>query len=137
MSGVNKVIVVGRLGKDAEVRYTKDGTGVANFDLAVGETWKDRDGTKQEKTEWIRCVAWGKLSEIVKEYTQKGSQIYVEGKLQTRSWENKQGQKQYTTEVNVQNLQLLGSKTESHGADRGPTPEPEGTFQATDDDVPF
>ena len=109
MSGVNKVILVGRLGADPEVRYTSSGTAVAKFNLATSENWKDKDGSKQEKTEWHRVVAFGKLGEICGEYLSKGKQVYVEGKLQTRSWDDKDGNKKYTTEVNINSMVMLGS----------------------------
>lgn len=142
MNGVNKVIILGRIGQDPEVRYTRDGTAVSNFSLAVSERWNDKAGQRQERTEWIRCVAWGKTAEIVKEYVGKGNPLYVEGKMQTRKWEDKEGQTRYTTEVNVQNLQLLGSagggggggSRDQEGAQDQPANEP---FEAGDSDVPF
>lgn len=140
MRGVNKVILVGNLGRDPEVRYIKDGTAVANLRLATSETWNDQNGQKQERTEWHRIVAWGKLAEIAKEYMSKGRQIYVEGKLQTRSWDDREGNKRYTTEVKADQIIMLGSRGDSAGS-RGmspPPPEPAAApFEATDDDVPF
>jgi len=109
--GVNKVILVGNLGADPEVRYTPSGDAVANFTLATSESWKDKNtGEQQEKTEWHRCVAWRRLGEIVGEYLHKGSQVYVEGKLQTRKWQDNEGNDKYTTEIIVANLQMLGGK---------------------------
>ena len=96
---VNKVILVGNLGKDPEVRYTPGGQAVANFNIATNESWTDKAGQKQERTEWHRIVVWGKAAELCGEYLSKGRQVYIEGKLQTREWTNKEGQKQYSTEV--------------------------------------
>jgi single-strand DNA-binding protein len=98
-SGVNKVILVGNLGKDPEVRYTPGGQAVANFTIATNENWTDKQGQKQERTEWHRIVVWGKAAELCGEYLSKGRQVYIEGRLQTREWNNKEGAKQYTTEV--------------------------------------
>ena len=98
-SGVNKVILVGNLGKDPEVRYTPSGQSVANFTIATNENWTDKQGQKQERTEWHRIVVWGKAAELCGEYLSKGRQVYIEGRLQTREWTNKEGAKQYTTEV--------------------------------------
>lgn len=111
MSGVNKVIIVGNLGKDPEVKAAGQST-VANFSLATSESYTDKSGAKQEKTEWHRIVAWGKLAELAGQYLKKGRQVYVEGKLQTREWE-KDGQKKYTTEIVASNITFLGGKQES------------------------
>lgn len=108
MSGVNKVIIVGNLGKDPEVKAAGQTT-VANFSLATSESYTDKSGKKQDKTEWHKVVAWGKLAELAGQYLKKGRQVYVEGKLQTREWE-KDGQKRYTTEVVATNITFLGSK---------------------------
>lgn len=116
MASVNKVILVGRLGADPEVKFLDKGTAVANFNLATEETWKDKDGNKQSKVEWHRIVAFGKLAEICGEYLSKGKQVYVEGKLQTRSWDDKDGSKRYATEVNINNMVMLGS---SEGGGKG------------------
>jgi single-strand DNA-binding protein len=114
LKGVNKVILVGNLGKDPEVRYTPDGKAVANLTLATSESWKDQQGQAQEKTEWHRISIFGKLAEIAGEYLRKGSQVYIEGKLQTRKWTNKEGQDQYTTEIVLDPfngvMQMLGGK---------------------------
>ncbi len=112
MSGVNKVILVGRLGADPEVRYTPGGAAVANFRMATSENWT-KDGEKQERTEWHRIVAFGKLGEICGEYLVKGKQVYIEGRIQTRSWEDKDGNKRWTTEIVASNMQMLGSPGES------------------------
>ena len=144
--GVNKVILIGNLGADPEVRYTPDGAPVANFNLATSESWNDRtSGEKQERTEWHRLVVWRKLAEIAGQYLKKGSRIYVEGKLQTRSWEDQSGQKRYTTEVVVNDMQMLDSRGEGGGGvarDPGPAAQPEygpppGAGGGEDDDLPF
>ena len=108
--GVNKVILIGNLGGDPEVRFTPDGVAVANFSLATTESWKDRNGERQERTEWHRLVLWRQLAEIAKNYLRKGSKLYVEGKLQTRSWDDQSGQKRYTTEVVVNEMEMLDSR---------------------------
>ena len=111
--GVNKVILIGNLGSDPEVRYTPEGVPVANFSLATSESWNDRNtGERQERTEWHRLVLWRKLAEIAQQYLKKGAKIYVEGKLQTRSWDDQSGQKRYTTEVVVNDMQMLDSRGE-------------------------
>lgn len=109
--GVNKVILVGNLGKDPEVRYSPNGQAIANCTIATSESWKDKNtGEKQEKTEWHRIVFFGRLAEIAGEYLKKGSQIYVEGRLQTRKWQDKDGQDRYTTEIVANEMQMLGSR---------------------------
>ncbi|NOY69076.1 MAG: single-stranded DNA-binding protein [Deltaproteobacteria bacterium] len=113
--GINKVILVGNLGKDPEIRYTQDGQAVANFTIATTDTWKDKvTGEKREKTEWHRIVAFRRLGEICGQYLSKGKQVYIEGKLQTRSWEQ-DGIKRYTTEIVANEMQMLGSKGDSAG----------------------
>jgi single-strand DNA-binding protein len=111
MSGLNKVMLIGHLGKDPEIRYTQAAMPVANFGLATSETWNDRDGNKQEKTEWHKVVVFGKLADICGKYLAKGRQVYIEGKLQTRQWENKEGQKQYSTEIVATNLVFIGGSS--------------------------
>lgn len=106
---VNKVIVLGRLGQDPELRYTPTGNSVCNFSLATSENWTDKSGQRQEKTEWHRIVVWGKLAELCNQYLGKGRQCYVEGKLQTRSWDDQQGNKKYTTEILASTVQFLGA----------------------------
>jgi single-strand DNA-binding protein len=124
--GVNKVILVGNLGKDPEVRYTPDGKAIANLALATSESWKDQSGQVQEKTEWHRVSIFGKLAEIAGEYLRKGSQIYIEGKLQTRKWTNKEGQDQFTTEIVLDPfngvMQMLGGKSPDQQNNSGPNP---------------
>jgi single-strand DNA-binding protein len=115
---VNKVILVGRLGQNPEVRYTPSGAAVANFSVATNESWVDKSGQKQERTEWHRVVVWGKLAELCGQYLAKGRQAYVEGRLQTRQWQDKDGQTKYTTEVQAQTIQFLGAGAQAGaGAD--------------------
>lgn len=109
MAGINKVILVGRLGADPEMRYTNTGTAVGHFNLATSENWTDKNNQKQERTEWHRVVVWAKLAEICNQYLKKGRQAYVEGRLQTRSWDDKNGTKRYTTEVVATTVQFLGT----------------------------
>ena len=159
MASVNKVILVGNLGRDPETRYTPDGSAITNASIATTETWKDKSGEKQEKTEWHRLVFFNrgnyKLAEIAGEYLKKGSQIYVEGKLQTRKWQDKDGVEKYTTEVQVDTMQMLGSRQGmggdtggGGGAPGGPlsgsSVKPSGgskggaaKFDDMDDDIPF
>src|ERR1051326_4683418 len=105
---VNKVILVGRLGQNPEIRYTPSGAAVANFSVATNESWMDKSGQKQEKTEWHKVVVWGKTAENCGQYLSKGRQIYIEGRLQTRQWQDKDGQTKYTTEIQAQTVQFLG-----------------------------
>ncbi|MEN0058258.1 MAG: single-stranded DNA-binding protein, partial [Bdellovibrio sp.] len=107
MSGINKVIIIGRLGQDPEVKAIGTGTSVARLNIATSETWV-KDGQRQERTEWHRVVAWGKLADICGKYLSKGRQVYIEGKLQTRPWEDQQGQKRYTTEIIANTVEFLG-----------------------------
>lgn len=139
---INKAILIGNLGRDPEVRYTADGRAVASFSIATSERWKDRNtGEMQERTEWHRIVAFGKLGEICGEYLSKGRQVYIEGRLQTTSWE-KDGVTRYTTEVIASEMKMLGARDssgpvrppENNTAHRRPTPSiPDGE----DDDIPF
>lgn len=139
MAGINKAILVGNLGRDPEVRYTPSGVAVASFSIATSDEWKDKDtGEKKERTEWHRIVAWRRLGEICGEYLHKGSQVYIEGKIQTRSWEDRDGNQRYTTEIIAQTMQMLGSsgrqgRAESPG-ERFPVEEP---ITVPDDDIPF
>ncbi len=151
MGSVNKVILVGNLGRDAELRYTPGGAAVATLNMATTETWNDKSGQRQEKTEWHRVVFWGKVAESLTEYLTKGKQVYVEGRLETRQWNDKDGNKRYTTEIKGDKIVLLGGGggqrgggmsrgsggdesvgggQPSHGADMPDTP-------LTDDDIPF
>ena len=113
---VNKVILLGRLGQDPELKYTPSGAAVCNFSVATTENWSDKQGQKQEHTEWHRIVVWGKLGELCNQYLAKGRQAFIEGKLQTRSWEAKEGGKRYTTEINATSVQFIGGA--SAGKDR-------------------
>ncbi|MCG8588377.1 MAG: single-stranded DNA-binding protein [Proteobacteria bacterium] len=108
MAGVNKVILIGNLGRDPELRYTQNGQAVVNFTLATSENWTDKSGERVERTEWHRIVAWGRTAELCAQYLSKGRTVYIEGRLQTREWEDKEGQKRRTTEINAQTVQFLG-----------------------------
>ena len=145
---VNKVILVGNLGKDPEIRRTQDGRPIANLSVATSETWRDKaTGERKEKTEWHRVVLWGKTAESLNEYLTKGKQIYVEGRLQTRQWDDKDGNKRYTTEIRADRVTLLGgggggarSGAPRGGGDDmgGHAPGPDaGPEPLTDDDIPF
>jgi single-strand DNA-binding protein len=149
--GVNKVILVGNLGKDPEVRYSPNGSAMANVTIATTESWKDRQtGEKQEKTEWHRVVFFSRLAEIVGEYLKKGSQVYIEGRLQTRKWQGQDGQDRYTTEIVANDMQMLGSRSAGSGtsdwndqqntANAIPGQAPSSSTPPADDfddDVPF
>ena len=142
MAGINKVILIGNLGNDPEVRYTPSGDAVANFSIATSEEWKDKNtGEKKERTEWHRIVAWRRLGEICGEYLSKGRQVYVEGRIQTNTWEDKEGNKRYTTEILASTVQVLGGR-DSAGTGQSespPLPEFHGTPStgSGDDDIPF
>ncbi len=110
MSGINKAMIIGRLGQDPEVKYTPNGQAVANFTVATSENWTDKaTGSKQERTEWHRIVVWGRLAELCKDYLKKGRQVYIDGRLQTRSWDDKEGKKRYITEIVANTVQFLGT----------------------------
>lgn len=131
--GINKVILIGNLGQDPEVRYMPSGGAVTNITLATSETWKDKQtGEQKERTEWHRVVFMGKLAEVVGEYLKKGSQVYVEGKLQTRKWQDQSGQERYTTEVLVDSftgvMQMLGGRTQGTGQQQAPASQPHGGY---------
>jgi single-strand DNA-binding protein len=147
---VNKVILIGRLGNNPEIRYTNTGTAVANFNLATSESWNDKTGQKQERTEWHRVVVWGKLAELCEKYLAKGRQCFVDGRLQTRSWDDKDGNKRYTTEIVASTVQFLGSANAGTGAQQphagasiGGMSEPTGEMPQvqesafTEDEIPF
>jgi single-strand DNA-binding protein len=145
MGSVNKVILVGNLGRDSELRYTPGGAAVATLNLATTEVWNDRNNQRQEKTEWHRVVLWGKQAESLQEYLTKGKQIYVEGRLQTRQWDDKDGNKRYTTEIKADRITLLGggagragggSGMERGGGAGGGMDEPP-VEPIPDDDIPF
>ena len=152
MAGVNKVILIGNLGKDPEVRHLETGRAVANFPLATSESYKNREGERVTHTEWHNIVLWTPLAEIAEKYLNKGKQVYIEGRLTTRSYEDKDGNKKYMTEVVGQNLTMLGSRAESEGsrtdsegpgtASNEPQSAPVSTSQpdsqeAETDDLPF
>lgn len=132
MAGVNKVILVGNLGKDPEMRHLEGGTAVANFTLATSETYKDKNGQRVEQTEWHNIVVWRNLAEIAEKYLKKGSTIYLEGKLRTRSWEDKDKVKRYTTEIVADTFTMLGKKENSNS-----TTDDIPTISKTGDDLPF
>jgi single-strand DNA-binding protein len=139
MAGVNKVILVGRLGKDPEVRYTGSGTAVATFTMATSVNFTNKNGEKTDNTEWHRIVAFGKLGEICGEYLAKGKQIYIEGRLQTREWADRDGNKRWTTEIVAQTMQMLGAASDRVRSDAGDTAPPINDVPdvGTEDDVPF
>ncbi|MEO1022502.1 MAG: single-stranded DNA-binding protein [Bacteroidota bacterium] len=155
MSSLNKAMIIGRLGQDPEVRYTQANTAVATLSIATSERYKDSNGENQERTEWHRVVAWGRLAEICQQYLKKGSLVYIEGPIQTRQWEDQQGQKRYTTEVKALQMTMLDSKGSGMGGG-GNTPMNQGqpaqpqsqqpissnvelgsSFDDMDDDLPF
>ncbi|MFC1475259.1 single-stranded DNA-binding protein [Candidatus Zixiibacteriota bacterium] len=140
---VNKAILIGRLGKDPELRYTSSGKAVATFSLATNERWTGQDGQKQESTTWHNIVVWGKQAEVIKEYMSKGRQLYIEGRISNRSYDDKDGNKKYISEVVVQNFQFIGDKGDSSSggyskdsASSAPSPPPPDTA-SDDDDLPF
>jgi single-strand DNA-binding protein len=141
MASVNKVILIGNLGRDPELRYTQGGQAVANFTLATNERFSTKDGDKQERTEWHRVVAWGRTGELCAQYLSKGRSVYIEGRLQTREWEDKEGQKRRTTEIVANTVQFLGGRGEGGSGGHGPGLGDGGGLDAGSppppDDVPF
>jgi single-strand DNA-binding protein len=156
MASVNKVILIGNLGKDPEVRYLPSGDAVTNISVATTDTWKDKNGEKQEHTEWHRVAFFGKTAEIAGEYLKKGSPVYIEGRIRTRKWQDKEGQDRYSTEVVADRMQLLGGRGAAGGgggepmarepmgsnaggasAGRAAPPRKGGAFDEMDDDIPF
>jgi single-strand DNA-binding protein len=154
MSSVNKVILIGRLGRDPEVKYTPSGAPVAKFSLATDEVFKDRSGEQQKRTEWHNIVAWNKLAEICGEYLTKGKQVYIEGSIRSRQWEDQAGNKRTAYDIVARDMRMLGSKAESDRAaasasaaaaplperapvEKPPAPEPPPEPEITDEDVPF
>jgi single-strand DNA-binding protein len=150
--GVNKVILVGRLGADPDMRYTPSGQGVCELRVATSESWNDKNGQRQERTEWHRVVVWGKRAEICSKYLSKGRQVYIEGRIQTRNYDDKEGNKRYITEVIANDVQFLGGGREGGGrekADEAPPPPSDAEFGGygggggggggggPDDDIPF
>jgi single-strand DNA-binding protein len=154
-ASVNKVILIGRLGRDPEIKYTPSGAPVAKFSLATDEVFKDRAGEKQRRTEWHNIVAWNKLAEICGEYLTKGKQVYVEGSIRSRQWEDQSGNKRTAYDIVARNVQMLGSRAESererasapatapattstaNATDREPPAEPPSSSEITDEDLPF
>jgi len=131
---LNRAMIIGNLGGDPEMRYTQGGTAVANFSVATNEKWKDKDGNQQERVEWHRIVAFGRLAEVCGEHLTKGKQIYVEGRIQTRSWEDKDGQTRYATEIVASNMKMLGQKGNGSGGKGRPPAPPADEYE---DDIPF
>ena len=142
---VNKAIIIGNLGGDPEIRYTQSGAQVATFNVATTERWKGQDGQMQESTEWHRIVAWSRLAEICGEYLHKGSKVYIEGKIQTRKWQDQNGNDRFTTEIIAREMKMLsprggeGSGNSGYGGNfqEPPFPEPTSRFNGTGEDVPF
>lgn len=132
---MNRVTLMGRLGGDPELKYTPGGTPVANFTVATSKKWTDKDGNKQEKTEWHRVVIWNKLAELANQYLAKGRQVLLEGELQTRSWDDKDGNKRYTTEIVASNLEFIGGAPQNNNQATDPGPSSDASFAA--DDIPF
>lgn len=163
MASLNKVLLIGGLGRDPEVKYMPNGDAVANFSIATTESWKDKSGAKQERTEWHNIVMYRKLAEIAGEYLKKGSSVYIEGRLQTRKWQTKEGQDRYTTEIIADQMQMLGGRSQgSNGGNAGdndggydgqqhssndnraqsqqyqaPAQTGGGSYAGLDDDIPF
>ncbi|MDR9414923.1 MAG: single-stranded DNA-binding protein [Gracilimonas sp.] len=153
MSSLNKAMIIGNLGQDPEVRYTQNNTAVATLSIATGERYKDSNGEWQERTEWHRVVAWGRTAEVCQQYLTKGSKVYIEGPIQTRSWEDKEGQKRYTTEVKALRMVMLdspsntgqgGGKPQQQNQNQGSQQQPmssnvelDSNFDDMDDDLPF
>src|SRR5262245_50077815 len=146
---VNKAILVGRLGRDPETRYTSGGQAVCNFTMATDETYKDRAGERQKRTEWHKIVVWSKLAEICQQYLHKGSLVYIEGRITTRQWEDKEGQKRTSTEIVANEMRMLGSRADAAGAGAGSTATGRGgdvdshagedmpSSEISDEDIPF
>ena len=134
MASVNKSFVLGNLARDPEMRHTQNNVAVANFTVVTNDRWKDKDGQAQERAEFHRVVAWGRLAEICGQYLAKGRQVYIEGRLQTREWEDKEGNKRYTTEIVAREMQMLGGKGEQPAPSTGESVPP---ASADDSDLPF
>lgn len=140
---VNKAILVGRLGRDPETRYTSSGQAVCNFTLATDESYRDRAGERQKRTEWHRIVVWGKQAEIAQQYLHKGSLIFLEGRIQTRQWDDREGQKRTTVEIVANNFRMLGSRADSAPAGGGEPEAPAASGEEvpasdiSDEDIPF
>lgn len=134
---VNKCHFVGRLTRDPETRYTQDGTCVASFSLAVSESWKDKSGAKQERTEWVNCVAWRKLGEIIGQYLKKGSLVYVEGKMQSREYEANDGAKRKVTEIVINDMKMMPGGKNEGGSSKPASQNQDDDFPAEEEDVPL
>ncbi len=130
MAGINKAILIGNLGKDPELKYTPSGQGVATFSLATTEQYTDKSGQRQKKTEWHNIVAWGKLGELANQYLRKGRPAYIEGRIETRSWDDKDGNKKYRTEINASTIQFLGGGPGQGGDDTDSVPLPSEPYSA-------
>ncbi|WP_462137593.1 single-stranded DNA-binding protein [Candidatus Mycalebacterium sp.] len=148
MRGVNKATIIGNVGSDPEMKYTGSGQAVANFSVATNESWTTKEGEKQERTEWHKIVAWGRLAEICGQYLSKGKPVYIEGSIQTRKWEDKEGNTRYTTEIRARDMQFLDSKGDSAASAGGESasgeqlqPESSAPLEIPennmDDDIPF
>lgn len=149
MASVNKVILIGNLGSDPEVRYTASGTAVSNFNIATNEQWNNKEGQKEERTEWHRIVTWGRTAELCSQYLTKGRPVYLEGRLQTREWEDKEGHKRTTTEIVATTVKFLGSRADAGSYQAPAQPAAQAPAQAmaagsdaaepamADDDIPF
>jgi len=134
-NGLNKVLIIGNLGSDPEIKYTSSGSAVANLSIATSERWKDRNtGEQKEQVEWHRVVLFSRLAEIAEQYLKKGSKVFVEGKLQTRDWEDAEGKKRYTTEVIAREMTMLDSRS---GSDNAPQPRSSGPEDNFEEDIPF
>jgi single-strand DNA-binding protein len=140
MASVNKAILIGNLGRDPEIRYTPSGQAVASFTIATSEKWRDKDGQMQERTDWHNIVCWGRQAELANQYLKKGRPVYIEGRIQNRSYDDKEGNKKYISEVIVQRLQFLGGRPDEAGAGGGShqeMPEVPPDTVGEDDDLPF
>ncbi len=145
MSSLNRAMIIGRLGNDPDMRYLPSGEAVANLSIATSETWKDKDGNKKESTEWHRVSFFGKIAEVCGQYLKKGGLVYVEGKIQTRKWQDKEGQDRYTTEIRGERMQMLSGRAEGAGNNSEPKEPPksgnsgggQGGFNDFKDDIPF
>ena len=138
-SSVNKVILIGRLGKDPETKFTQGGVAIARFSMATDESWKDQSGEQQQRTEWHNIVAWRRLAEICGQYLMKGKLVYIEGRLQTRSWEDKEGNKRTTTEIQADKMVMLSGGKPEEGRETAAEPISDSSSEneITDDDIPF
>lgn len=137
MASINKAILIGNLGQDPELKYLPNGDAVCNFSIATTEVWKDRDGNQQERTEWHNIATFRRLAEICGEYLRKGRQVYIEGRIQTRSWEDQNGVKRYMTEIVANDMKMLGRRDEEPGGEHTSSPRERKPPQPEDDDLPF